>query len=211
MRVTKRRPSSSKDAWRVAAIIVGGLLLLNGWSSVWAASNKPPHPAAIKSDPKSARHAAPAPAFGPADLIEDGVPGLRGLASFYGKKFDGRRTATGDRFDARQFTAASNRFPLGTLVAVRRADNDRCAIVKVNDRMHRKHRKRIIDVSRSVAEYLGMVRAGVVFVSVAPVKNGRPAAGAALCHAAFAPEGELECESCGQPGKMPEFRLSVES
>ncbi|MBU1365596.1 MAG: septal ring lytic transglycosylase RlpA family protein [Gammaproteobacteria bacterium] len=202
--MTKRRPSSSKDAWRAAAIIVGGLLLLNGWSSVRAASNKPPHPVASK-----ASHAEPAPAFGPADLIEDGTPGLRGLASFYGKKFDGRQTATGERFDARQFTAASNRFPLGTLLAVRRADNDRCAIVKVNDRMHRKHRKRIIDVSRSVAEYLGMVRAGVVFVSVAPVKNGRPAAGSAVCLAAFAPEPE--CESCGQPQKMPEFLPPIEN
>jgi rare lipoprotein A len=194
---------------RAAAIVACGLFLLNGWSSVRAASNKPLHQAAIKSGQQSARRAGPAPAFGAADLIEDGVPGLRGLASFYGKKFDGRQTATGQRFDARQFTAASNRFPLGTLLAVRRADNDRCAIVTVNDRMHPKHRKRIIDVSRSVAEYLGMVRAGVVFVSVAPVKKGRPDAGAALCHAAFEPEPE--CESCGQPQKMPEFLPPIES
>ena len=60
---------------------------------------------------------------------------------------------------------------------MRRLDNDRCAIVKVNDRMHAKHRKRIIDVSRGVAEYLDMIRAGVVLVRVAPLKgnwrNGR--------------------------------------
>lgn len=209
--MTKRRPWWSKKALRAAAIVVGGLLLLNGWSPVRAASHKPPHQAAAKNVKKAARPAEPAPAFGPADLIEDGVPGLRGLASFYGKKFDGRQTAAGERFDSRQFTAASNRFPLGTRLAVRRADNDRCAIVKVNDRMHPKHRKRIIDVSRSVAEYLGMVRAGVVFVSVAPVKNGRTEGGPGACHAAFAPDGEPECKSCGHPQKMPEFLPPIDS
>ncbi len=74
------------------------------------------------------------------------------------------------RFDARGFTGASNRFPLGSWVAVRRLDNSRCAIVQVNDRMHGRHRQRIIDVSRGVAEYLDMIRAGVVLVRVAPLK-----------------------------------------
>jgi hypothetical protein len=47
-----------------------------------------------------------------------------------------------------------------------RLDNERCAIVKVNDRMHARHRRRVIDVSLGVAEYLDMVRAGVVLVRV---------------------------------------------
>jgi len=184
--------------------------LLSGWSPVWAASKKPSPKAALakhhkKSARPASRHLSSAPEFGPADLLEDGVPGLRGHASFYGKGFQGRKTSTGERFDLKQFTAASNRFPLGTMLAVRRMDNDRCAIVKVNDRMHPKHRKRIIDVSRSVAEYLNMVRAGVVFVSVAPMKNGWREHGTGACQAAFAPETEAQCDACGEPAKLPEF------
>jgi rare lipoprotein A len=182
--------------------------MLSGWSPVWAASKKSLHKTAHAKHGKkhvrdAVREKSSVPEFGPADLLEDGVPGLHGHASFYGKKFQGRKTSTGERFDARQFTAASNRFPLGTTLAVRRMDNDRCAVVKVNDRMHPKHRKRIIDVSRSVAEYLGMIRAGVVFVSVAPLKDSGWDKDASVCHAAFEPEPE--CTSCGQPPTLPEF------
>ena len=176
-----------------------------------AASQKPsPKAASAGQAKKPARHSGrqvlAAPEFGPADVIEDGVPGLRGHASFYGRGFQGRKTATGDRFDVQQFTAASNRFPLGTMLAVRRMDNDRCAIVKVNDRMHPKHRKRIIDVSLGVAEYLNMVRAGVVFVSVAPLKKGSPDRSSA----AFEREPESECVSCGQLPKLPDFLPSFD-
>jgi rare lipoprotein A len=207
--VTKRRPSSSNWQRRVAALVCG-LFLLNGWSPVWAASKKKlsPKGAVSKHHKKTPARVAPralstAPEFGPADLLEDGVPGLHGHASFYGSKFQGRKTSTGERFDVRQFTAASNRFPLGTLLAVRRMDNDRCAVVKVNDRMHPKHRKRIIDVSRSVAEYLGMIRAGVIFVSVAPLKDGGREGSAGACQAAFEPEPE--CAACGQLPKLPDM------
>jgi len=181
-------------------------LLLNAAPAVWAAgkkiSAKPGHARpARKAAPRSGRPALPAPAFGPADLIDDDLPGLRGQASFYGSGFQGRRTATGERYDVRQFTAASNHFPLGTRLAVRRVDKDLCAIVKVNDRMHAKHRKRIIDVSRGAAEYLGMLRAGVVFVSIAPVSGAGPNA----CATAF--EAAPDDESYGRPEKMPKIEF----
>ena len=181
-------------------------MLLNAAPAVWAAgkkvSAKPAHARpAKKAAPRSGRPALPAPAFGPADLIDDDLPGLHGQASFYGSGFQGRRTATGERFDVRQFTAASNHFPLGTRLAVRRVDKDLCVIVKVNDRMHTRHRKRIIDVSRGAAEYLGMLRAGVVFVRVAPVSGG----GANACATAF--EADQGAESHGKPEKMPKIEF----
>ena len=197
--MTKRRPWWS-DIARWAAAFCCGLLLCQVPSTVWAAGKKTtakPAPArpAKKAARKPASAALPASDFGPADILDDDGPGLHGQASFYGKGFQGRKTSTGERFDVKQFTAASNHFPLGTQVAVRRVDNDRCAIVKVNDRMHAGHRRRVIDVSLATAEYLGMLRAGVVFVRVAPVKAGSKADSA--CRAAFEPEAP--CIACDEP------------
>ena len=141
------------------------------------------------------------PEFGVAEVIDSGSVGLHGKASYYGTGFQGRKTSTGERFDVRQFTAASNHFPLGTMVAVRRVDIDRCAIVKVNDRMHAKHRQRVIDVSRSVAEYLDMLRAGVVLVSVAPITARLKHQGLAACQAAF----DVETDSGLPSQRLPEF------
>ncbi len=135
--------------------------------------------------------------------MED-TPGLRGSASFYGQGFQGRRSASGERFDMRAFTAASNHFPLGSWVAVQRLDNERCAIVRVNDRMHARHQRRIIDVSRSVASYLDMVRAGVVMVRVAPLKSIDRAA--KHCQAAFE-----ETETCPECRPDMGLRLDLKS
>jgi rare lipoprotein A len=157
---------------------------------------------------KHRSHDALAPEVLTAELKDDAEIGLHGHASFYAYGFQGRRTATGEVFRVADFTAASNHYPLGTMVAVRRLDNNRCAIVKVNDRMHAKHRKRIIDVSRGVAEYLDMIRAGVVLVRVAPVRSGEAGRGNESCQAAF--ETVPKCESCGQPEKLPEFQIGAD-
>jgi rare lipoprotein A len=205
--VTKRRPSWSKWQWRAAALACG-LLLFNVSSGVWAASKKPSaRPAAskkIKAAPRHARRAArPEVAIGSVDVLDAEGVGLHGHASYYGSGFQGRKTSTGERFDSQQFTAASNRFPLGTMVAVRRLDSERCAIVKVNDRMASGHRRRVIDVSRGVAEYLDMLRTGVVLVRVAKLKANWQARGAEACHAAFEPDDD--CVACGRAPRLPDF------
>jgi rare lipoprotein A len=117
------------------------------------------------------------------------LPGLRGQASFYGQGFKGRRTASGERFDPRRFTAASNRFPLGTRLAVLRPDTGRCAVVRVNDRMAARHRRRIIDVSRAVAEQLQMLRAGIVVVRVVVLTDAAGESAKTDCRTAFAGDG----------------------
>lgn len=178
------------------ALLAAGLLLLP--VTPLAAPGKPAAKAA-----KAKRAAAPASEVVTAELDDDESFGLRGHASFYGHGFQGRKTSTGERFDVRQFTAASNRFPLGTRVAVRRLDDGRCAIVKINDRMHTAHRKRVIDVSRSVAEYLGMIRAGVVLVRVARLKDGGAELGDAACQGAF--EVEDTCPACSRTPSLPAY------
>lgn len=183
---------------RWVATLLCGLLMLTGLTPAWAESQKP----AAKPAKKLAK-TLPAAEIGAAELRDSDSIGLHGHASFYGHGFQGRKTSTGEMFDVKQFTAASNRFPLGSMVAVRRLDNDRCAIVKVNDRMHAKHRRRVIDVSRGVAEYLGMIQAGVVLVRVAPLKEIASGKGLSPCHAAFEPEPP--CLDCGQPPRLPDF------
>lgn len=191
------------DRLRRVAALACGLLWLVVLPEAAAAGHHPGKPAASRK--KSAPHpraANPSPQFGAADVIDESMSGLHGLASYYGYGFQGRRTATGERFDVGDFTAASNRFPLGALVAVGRVDDARCAVVKVNDRMHVKHRRRVIDVSRGVAEYLGMLRAGVVLVRVAALRSGRAGPGGDDCRAAVATAPQ--CERCEPPAVSDE-------
>lgn len=211
--MTKRRPLFSK-CQRQVAVFICGLFLLTGLASAGSSKKPAAKPQAskqTKAATKSVRPAGrkasvvavPKAAVGLAEILDVDTPGMHGHASFYGRGFQGRKTSTGERFDVQQFTAASNHFPLGSMVAVRRLDSDLCAIVKVNDRMHAKHRRRIIDVSLGVAEYLGMVRAGVVLVRVAPMKAGWQEDALESCHAAFEPE--KECLACGRPQRLPDF------
>lgn len=131
----------------------------------------------------------------PAVTIES--KGLRGKASFYGAKFQGRKTATGEIFNNKLFTAASNLLPLGSLVIVKRPDTNLCVVVKVNDRMHPKHRARVIDVSHSAAKYLDMVRDGVVKVQIVPISAN--AAPGTTVDCAMGGELEEDCENCDSP------------
>ena len=88
-----------------------------------------------------------------------------GGASWYGEQFHGRKTASGERFDMRQPTAAHRTLPLGSWVAVTNLDNDRTVQVRINDRGPFKP-ARIIDVSRAAAEELGFRDKGVARVRV---------------------------------------------
>ena len=186
--MTKPRPWWSKSAWQALAL-ASGLLCLPGAVPLAPAAGldapaedvsapdilpqeaHPASPPPVSRKTRRRRSASPPSDLGPADVIDDDGLGVQGHASFYSPVFSGRRTATGEVFNPRAFTAASNRYPPGTRLVVQRLDNDRCAIVKVNDRMAHRHGRRIIDVSRSVAEHLGMVKAGVVLVRVFPLAS----------------------------------------
>jgi rare lipoprotein A len=83
----------------------------------------------------------------------------RGMASWYGPGFDGRRTASGERFDMRQMTAAHRTLPFGSIVRVRSLMNDRRIIVRINDRGPFL-RGRVLDLSQGAASQLGMMGQG---------------------------------------------------
>lgn len=89
----------------------------------------------------------------------------RGLASWYGRKFHGRRTSSGERYDMHQMTAAHKTLPLPTYARVTNLDNGRSTVVRVNDRGPFVH-NRVIDLSYAAAKRLDMVKAGVARVEV---------------------------------------------
>ena len=82
-----------------------------------------------------------------------------GIASYYGRRFHGRRTASGEPFDMHGFTAAHRTLPFGSLVRVTNPRNGRSVTVRINDRGPFV-RGRTIDVSRAAAEELGMIARG---------------------------------------------------
>lgn len=84
----------------------------------------------------------------------------RGLASWYGGKFHGRRTASGERFDMNELTAAHPSLPFGTRLRVRNPRNGREVEVRINDRGPFTG-GRIIDLSRAAADAIGLIQAGV--------------------------------------------------
>jgi rare lipoprotein A len=88
-----------------------------------------------------------------------------GWASWYGEKFHGRRTASGEVYDMYQLTAAHKTLPLGTLVMVTHLRNGNSVMVTINDRGPFV-RGRIIDLSYAAAQAMGMVEEGVAKVRV---------------------------------------------
>ena len=83
----------------------------------------------------------------------------RGLASWYGKKFNGRRTASGERFSASGFTAAHRTLPISSYVRVRRVASGEEVIVRINDRGPF-HSERVLDLSFAAAKKIGIVALG---------------------------------------------------
>ena len=101
----------------------------------------------------------------PSQPVDAGSEGeiARGPASWYGDKFHGRRTASGERFDMHALTAAHPSLPFGTRLMVRNANNGREVTVRVNDRGPHTG-GRIIDLSRAAAQAIGLLEAGVGIV-----------------------------------------------
>ena len=107
------------------------------------------------------------------ELAQRGKPGFKqqGLASWYGPGFHGKRTANGEVYDMYALTAAHKELPFGSVVEVRNHDNGRTVRVRINDRGPFV-RGRIIDLSRSAAEEIDLVRTGIAKVTVHVVAGG---------------------------------------
>lgn len=95
----------------------------------------------------------------------------RGIASWYGTKFHGKKTSSGEVYDMYAMTAAHKTLPLPTFVRVTNLENGRSVIVKVNDRGPF-HSNRLIDLSYVAAKKLGIVAKGTGLVDVQAITPG---------------------------------------
>lgn len=82
-----------------------------------------------------------------------------GEASWYGAQFAGRRTASGERFDPQELTAAHRTLPFGSRVRVTHARSGKSVVVRINDRGPFSG-QRVIDLSKAAAQRIGIVGAG---------------------------------------------------
>ncbi len=99
------------------------------------------------------------------DSVASPDPIQEGWISWYGWGFHGRKTASGESFDTSADTCASRTLAFGTRVKITHLKTGLSALCRVNDRGPRS-RRRILDVSHSVAQQLGLIRTGVAWVSL---------------------------------------------
>lgn len=99
-------------------------------------------------------------------------PTVEGIASWYGKEFGGRPTASGEIFKPRKVSAAHRTYPFGTIVRVKNLRNGKTLDVRINDRGPFAGKERIIDLSRGAAKKLDMIEAGIVPVRLTVLKWG---------------------------------------
>jgi len=99
----------------------------------------------------------------------------RGLASWYGRRFHGKPTASGERYDMYAMTAAHTLLPIPSYARVTHLGNGRSVIVRINDRGPFRN-DRIIDLSYAAAHRLGYVQAGSARVEVEAILPGKTSA-----------------------------------
>lgn len=100
--------------------------------------------------------------------LEEEPVGVLGIARYYAKRYNGKRTSSGARYNPRKLTAAHPTLPFGTRVKVINIANNRSVIVIVNDRC-RKYGIPFIDLSRQAARQLDFLRQAKANVRIIPL------------------------------------------
>ncbi len=179
----------SAPALLAAALALAGCASSPVWDEeeAWPEADGPPaRPVDVSRVPDAVPRHEPRSRYGnPDSYVVDGrryhvLPTARGyvargIASWYGRKFHGRRTASGEPYDMYRMTAAHRTLPLPTYVRVTNLENGRSVVVRVNDRGPF-HPNRIIDLSYAAAARLGMIERGTALVEVRALTPGAPGA-----------------------------------
>ncbi len=172
--------------------IVAGLLLLNGCSSNGKRAAPPVQrdsgptrpmdfshlPDAVPKQEKRTRAGNPETyvVLGKRYYVKKSSYGHveRGIASWYGKKFHGRKTSNGETYNMYAMTAAHKTLPIPSYLQVTNLNNGKQVVVRVNDRGPF-HENRIIDLSYAAANKLGISQSGTGMVEIRAVEAGQPA------------------------------------
>lgn len=215
------------------ALMLAAMLALAGCSSLPSGDGGPtgPHPdlaeipdAVPQTLPRSSRgNPASYSVFGKTYYVRDSASGYiaTGIASWYGRKFQGRPTSSGEPYDMYAMTAAHKTLPIPTFVRVTNLRNNRQVVVKINDRGPF-HDGRIIDLSYAAAWKLGIVNHGSAPVRVEAIVPGSlrtastsPGAAPASLRAASAaetiPAAYTTSEATDAAGETGEIRGLVNS
>ncbi|MDL2354914.1 MAG: septal ring lytic transglycosylase RlpA family protein [Pseudomonadota bacterium] len=144
--------------------------------------------AVVRHEPLSKYSNRPYVVFGKTytPMAADAAFTQRGMASWYGKKFHGQRTSSGELYDMYKMTAAHPTLPIPSYVRVTSVANGQSVVVRINDRGPF-HSSRIVDVSYTAALKLGMLGKGSHEVEIERLMPGEPARSAAATPAPAAP------------------------
>ena len=115
------------------------------------------------------------PSLTPQEEAKERGDKLHGVASWYGGAFNGRRTASGERYNMYAMTACHNTLPFGSIVRVTDMANHRSVVVRINDRGYL-YKGRIIDLSYGAAKKLAMARLGLAQVKLHVISLGKAVA-----------------------------------
>ena len=152
MPIRRSRKPGLMGTLAIAALLLGGCS---------APHRAPARTGTVPAAERKAGHSRPARAWT-----------QTGIASWYGGKFHGRRTASGERFNKHALTAAHRELPFGTLVRVISLRTGRHTVVRINDRGPFV-KGRVIDLSHAAARQLGIVASGVDRVRLEIVGRAR--------------------------------------
>ncbi len=190
---------------RGALWLIAGVLLTSGcftactsMQSTLVSDDAPANPRDVSNVPDAVPRAEPLSRYGNMESYQvygktyhtlPSSSGYResGIASWYGTKFHGKRTSSGEPYDLYAMTAAHKTLPLPTYVEVTNLKNNRKVIVKVNDRGPF-HEDRLIDLSYSAASRLDILPYGtgeVEIRAIDPTQSGQPAAPASAAMTAL--------------------------
>ncbi|GAB3890310.1 hypothetical protein GCM10028803_00980 [Larkinella knui] len=97
----------------------------------------------------------------------------KGKASFYSKRFHGKKTSSGERYQNEKLTAAHISLPMNTMVEVTNLANNQSVVVRINDRGPHGGKGRIIDLAYAAAKTLGIVKTGIANVAIRVVGHNR--------------------------------------
>ena len=153
-----------------------------------------------RNDPPSASGNRPYAVFGKTYYPLKNADGYheRGIASWYGKKFHGRKTSSGEAYDMYTMTAAHKTQPLPSYVRVRNLNNGRSVTVRVNDRGPFLE-NRLIDLSYAAAARLDIIGSGTGIVEVTDVRADAPGSAAMPIQAQAPTAAPVATNSAAQP------------